>query len=215
MRALCTSSTVVTLALLLAGCAASPPPQSPAAPAAKPAPAAEPEASFSDTLGSAPSSSGAMYRYRFRQTDPASDRFTFQDRDLSFFFRPAPDALQFQVENRQDRPVSIDWDRCEFISPDGNRTKVAHSTTRWADRFSVQSATQILGLQRAGDELLPLDYLLDPGTSTDQLHRPLFPEDTTAPQYNGRDFGVDLVFRIENQPRTYSFRFRVLSVLPR
>ena len=61
--------------------------------------------------------------------------------------------------------------------------------------------------------MFPLDYLVDPGGSAKQLRRPLLPEDATAPEYSDKEFGVDLVFRIENQPRSYSFRFRVASVI--
>lgn len=168
-----------------------------------------------DSVGAIPGSPDALYRYRFRQVDPASDRFTFQDRELSFYFKPTPDALHFQVENRQDRPVWILWDRSTFTDPNGRSGKVAHGTTRWADRFKVQSDTQIPGLQRYGDYVLPLDYLLDPAGTDQQFHRPLFPEDHTAPQYADRFFGVDLVFMVEERPRTYSFRFRVASVIAR
>ena len=56
-----------------------------------------------DSVGALPGSAQASYYYRFRQVDPGSDRFTFQDRDLSFYFRPAPAALRFEVENRQGR----------------------------------------------------------------------------------------------------------------
>ncbi len=59
-----------------------------------------------------------------------------------------------------------------------------------------------------------MDNLLDPGADDRQLFRALFPEDENAPQYSGRDFGVDLVFRVNDQNRTYPFRFRVVSVLP-
>ena len=156
----------------------------------------------------------APYRFRFTQVMPGSDRFTFQDRDLSFYFRPSPNLLFFQVENRQNRPVWIEWDRSVFYDPREGTGQVAHSTTRWADRFNVQAPTQIAGLQRYSDYVLPLDYLVDPAGSDQQLHRPLLPEDTTAPQFSDKQFDVDLVFRIEDQPRTYSFRFKVVSVIP-
>ncbi|HVP13996.1 MAG TPA: hypothetical protein VMS88_00550 [Terriglobales bacterium] len=169
----------------------------------------------SDSTAAAPGSATAMYRYRFTQTMPGSDRFTFQDRDLSFYFRPAPDALYLQVEDRKDQPVWIDWERCVFYDPLGRRGGVAHATTTWNDRYNTQTPTQIMGLQRYSDYLLPIDYLVDPGGSNQQLHRPLLPEDATAPQFNDREFGVDLVFRIDNQPRTYPFRFRVASVIPK
>src|SRR6058998_1113707 len=77
-----------------------------------------------DSVGAIPGSPDALYRYRFRQVDPASDRFTFQDRELSFYFKPTPDALRFQVENRQNRPIWILWDRSSFTDPNGVSGKV-------------------------------------------------------------------------------------------
>ena len=207
------------VAAFLSGCAASPPggaspgAAEPAAPRVAEIPTLVSGAN--DSTASAPGSATALYRYRFTQVLPGSDRFTFQDRDLSFYFRPAPDALYFQVENRQDRPVWIDWDRSVFHDPREGTGQIAHATTRWADRFNVQAPTQIAGLQRYGDYVLPMDYLVDPAGSDEQLHRPLLPEDTTAPQFSDKQFGVDLVLRIEDQPRTYSFRFKVASVIPK
>jgi hypothetical protein len=66
--------------------------------------------------------------------------------------------------------------------------------------------------------VFPMDYLVDPGSSTgtdDQPHKPLVPEDSSAPTFSGRSFGVDLVFMIEDRPRTYSIRFQVQGVIPR
>jgi hypothetical protein len=168
-----------------------------------------------DSVAPRPGSPGALYRYRFRQIEPASDRFIFQDRELSFYFRPTPAALFFQVENRLDRPAWIDWDRSEFLAPLGNTGKVAHATTRWADRFRAQNPTQIPGLQRYSDYVFPLEYLVEPGATDEQLHRPLLPEDNNAPQYQDREFAVRLAFVVEDQPRIYSFRYRIASVLPK
>lgn len=212
------------LAAVVAGCSSGPTPQSPPPPPQAPVSdrGTEETTGFTnlvsgsaDSVGALPGSPDALYLYRFRQIDPSSDRFTFQDRDLSFYFRPTPGALYFQVENRKDRPVWIDWDRSIFYDPFGSPGKIAHSTTRWVDRFASQASTQIPGLQRFGDYLLPLSYLVDPAGGGEQLHRPLFPEDESALQYSERIFGVDLSFRVEDQPRVYNFRFRVASVIPR
>lgn len=204
----------------LPGCSPGPPPESPPPPAASPAP--ERDSGFSnivsgsnDSVAAIPGAPDALYRFRFRQLEPPGERFTYQDRELSFYFKPSPTAVHFQVENRQGRPVWIEWDRSVFYPPVGSSGKIAHSTTRWEDRGRVQSPTQIAGLQRYGDYVLPLDYLLDPAGTNEQLHRPLFPEDQSAPQFEGTEFGMDLVFRIEDRYRTYRCRFRVDSVLPR
>ena len=134
---------------------------------------------------------------------------------MSFYFKPTPDALHFQLENRQNRPVWIEWERSTFFDLHASSDKVAHLTTRWSDRFKSQASTQIAGLQRYGDYLLPLSYLLDPVGSDQQLHRPLIPEDSSSPQYTDKTFGVDLAMIVEDRPRSYSFRFKVASVFPR
>lgn len=214
-HSLCRRAALTALLLLSASCSSGPAPQP-----EPPPPAPEPGLNrvvvgAIDSLAPVPGSPDAMYRYRFRQVDPASDRFTFQDRELSFYFRPTPDALHFQVENRQDRPVWIQWERSTFLDPQGGTGRVAHSSTQWQDRFKTQADTQIPGLQRYSDYVLPLDYLLDPAGTDQQIHRPFLPEDRTAPQYSDRLFGVDLAILVEGQSRTYTFRFRVASVIVR
>ena len=173
--------------------------------------------SAGDSVGAIPGSANAVFIYRFKQTEPASSNtFSFRDRDLSFSFRPSPNALYFGVENLQGRPVDIDWDRSVFVDPNGRTGKVGHQSTRWRDRYVAQPQTRVLPQQRYTDYVFALDDLMDPGADPDlQLRRPLLPEDTSAPTYAGRTFGVDLVFIVESQPRTYTFRYEVQSVIPR
>lgn len=204
----------VAAAAMLAGCSASPPPEYTPPPAALPPPVVS---GAPDTAGFIVGSPNALYQFRFKQTEPGGD-FNFRDRDLSFYFRPTPTALFFRVENLQGRPVWIDWDRSVFLDINGRAGKVAHSTTRWRDRFGTQAQTQVPGQQQYSDFVFAMDDLVDPGTTgnvEEQPHRPILPEDQSAPIYSGRTFGVDLEFLVEDRPRTYSFRFQVASVIPR
>ncbi len=201
-----------------AGCTSSPAPGTAGVPANTPEPELDPAylvVGAADSVGSIPGSDGARFVYVFRQTDPASDRFSFQDRDLNFAFRPSPTALFFQIENRQGGPVWLEWDRSGFIDFFGSTRKLANAETRWEQRYATQPATQIPGQQRYTNYVFPIDLLVDPGGSTQQLHRPLFPEDKTAPQYVDKEFGVTLLFRFADRLQPYTFRFRVRSVLPR
>lgn len=212
---------LAVLAWTAAGCGASAPaPETPSVPARNPYESTTPPVAVStasDSVGSVPGSPNAQFVYRFRLVSPpGSSTFAFRDRDLSFSFRPSPNALYFGVENLQGRPVQIDWDRSQFFDANGRSAKVGHGTTRWRDRYAVQAYTTVPPQQRYNDYVFSMDDLLDPGANPDtQLRRPLLPEDASAPSYSGKTFGVDLVFLVENQPRTYSFRVQIQSVIPR
>lgn len=202
-------------AALVAGCSSAPAPEHTPAPAA-PAVRTTIVSGAPDTAGSIPGSPNALYTFRFKQTDPASDRFTYRDRDLSFYFRPSPSALYFKVENLQGRPVWINWDRSTFTDVNGRTGKVAHNTTRWRDRYNSQANVSVQGQQTYSDYVFPIEYLIDPGASADeQPHLPIVPEDVSAPTYSGRTFNVDLEMIVEDRPRTYSFHFTIVSVIPR
>lgn len=202
-------------ALLLAGCMSTPQPN------VVPPPVVPPPVVMGapDTAGlGVVGSENALYTYRFRQIEPGGE-FSFRDRDLSFYFRPTPTALYFRIENLQGRPVWIDWDRSQFVDVHGRIGKVAHSTTRWRDRFGQQAQTQIPGTTQYSDYVFSMDDLVDPGSVEGaeevQPHRPILPEDQSAPNFQGRTFGVDLEFLVEDRPRTYKFRYEVASVIPR
>ncbi len=212
---------VAALASGVSGCVSAPAPGSPPSP---PISQTIPErhastavTSAADSVGAIPGSANAAFVYKFRMIEPSGGTgFSFRDRDLTFSFRPSPNALYFGVENVQGRPVQIDWDHSEFIEPTGRRVRVGHSTTRWRDRFISQPMSQVNPAQRYTDYVFSIDDLLDPGASPEtQLRRPLLPEDVTATTYSGKSFGVDLVFIVEGQPRTYVYRFQVASVIPR
>jgi len=206
---------VLASALAMGGCGASsgggltPPPRT----TVPDRPASTAVSNAADSVGAIPGSPDA----KFRMTGPpGGSAFAYRDRDVSFAFRPSPNALYFSVENLQGRPVQIDWDKSVFYDVNERSGNVGHSTTRWRDRFSPEALTQVMPQQRYSDYVFSRDDLLDPGGTPDvQLRRPLLPEDTSAPTFAGRTFGVDLVFIIENQPRTYPVRFAVQAVIPK
>ncbi len=207
------------LAWFVAGCSASGPAGE--GPTPSQLPTVNSETGYTGIVSGAADSAGwqigsetAKYQYRFRQIAPGSSNFTFRDRELSFYFRPSTDALHFQVENLTDRPIWIDWDRSTFYVPQAGTDRVAHGSTRWTDRNSALAPTQIPGMQRYGDYTFPMSYLMDPAGSEEQLHRRLLPEDDSAIHYVDTEFGVDLVFNIDDRPRNYTFRFKVASVIP-
>jgi hypothetical protein len=225
----------VLLALLIAGCSSMPDPEP--TPGAAPANAQPPAGAVSgrpsippvnnegytrivvgagDSTSALPGTPGAAYRFRFRMLQPSggSSGFNFQDRDLSFYFKPSPASVYFQIENRQNRPVTIDWEQSQFLAPNGQFGKLAHSTTTWDQRFSYQPPTTVNGLQRYGDYVFPNNSLVDPAGTGQQLHRVMLPEDQQAMQFTDRVFGMDLVILIEGQARTYTVRFKVDSVTP-
>lgn len=220
---------VMAVALLAAGCSSMPdpgpaPPPGAGAQGVDQSPSSLPPISdegytrivvgAGDSTSILPGTPGAAYRYRFRMISPGNERNAFKDRDLSFYFRPSPASIYFQIQNLQNRPVVIDWDQSRFLQPNGQIDKIAHSTTRWDERFSYQPQTTVNGLQTYGDYVFNMISLVDPAGTNQQLHRALLPEDQQAMQFTDRVFGMDLVVLIEGRPRTYQIRFKVESVTP-
>jgi hypothetical protein len=111
--------------------------------------------------------------------------------------------------------VIIDWNKSTFIDPYGRTAKIAHATTRWADRYGTQAQTTLAACSASPTTASQATSSWNRAAAPDQLHRPILPEDASAPQFNDAVFGMDLVFLVEDQPRTYSFRFKVASILPR
>lgn len=218
---------ILVVALLAAGCSSMPDPAPP--PGAGPqgvdqSPSSLPPVTdegftrivvgAGDSTSALPGTPGAAYRFRFSMISPPNERFAFKDRDLNMYFKPSPASIYFQIENLQNRPVVIDWDQSQFIQPNGQVGKIAHSTTKWDERFSYQPQTTVNGLQRYGDYVFHMIALVDPAGTNQQLHRALLPEDQQAMQFTNRVFGMDLVVMIEGRPRTYAIRFKVESVTP-
>lgn len=216
MRSFTPFVALFALATVLAGCSSSPPPGGASVPPSAPAASSQVASGKPDHADGTKPSADSLWVFRFKQTEPASPLFNYRDRDLSFYFQPSPSALYFRVENLQGRTVQIDWDHSVFYDINGRPSKPANLKTRWKDRFAPLVYTPIGGQQQFGDYIFPMDNLLDPGGSGDaQSHLPIVPEDESAPTFAGRGFGVDLVFMIEDRPRTYAFRFQIVSVFPR
>jgi len=136
------ASVMCTLAALAAGCGGAPSPGQAPPPGQPLLAPSNVVSSASDSVGARPGSAIALFVYKFRQLSPPGS-FSYKDRDLNFSFRPSPNVLYFGVENLQGRPVTIDWDRSVFFEPSGRTSKVGHTPTRWRDRFSTQTPTQV------------------------------------------------------------------------
>ena len=210
-----TRNLAVLAAVILAGCGGTAPPPVVSGGPAAPSPVV---LGAPDTAGATLGSPNALYTYRFKMSEPGSSSFNYRDRDLTFYFRPTATALYFKVENLQGRPVWINWDQSAFQDAHGRIGKVAHSTTRWRDRFATTAQTQVPPQQQISEYVFSMDDLLDAGAGVNddnQPHRPILPEDQSAPSFTGRTFGVDLQMLIDDKPRMYTFRFQVASVIPR
>jgi len=114
-----------------------------------------------DSVESIPGSESSPYVYRFRMTDPSGSGFSYQDRDLSFYFRPGPDALYFQVENRQNRVVWIDWERSVFYEPDAMPVADGVEPREFAVRLT-QAIAQIMQTRTADGYVFRVDLRLRP-----------------------------------------------------
>jgi hypothetical protein len=194
---------LVVLALVLACGGSSHPPAS-----VPPAGAGSPE-------GSAEAGTvGAGYRYLFRMTSPANDRFAITDRAVYLWFWPDTARVNFRMENRLGTPIKILWDECRFRTTDGLVYPTIHRGITYEMRNRSQSFTQVAGLDRYTDWLAPNFLLESPSAASGGPLPLLFPTDALAMGYRGREFAIDFVLEIDGTPFPYHLVFTVDNVSP-
>jgi len=114
--------------------------------------------------------SSPKYRWRFAMQEPKpSESMAFSDDyiDALFIIREIPGTIMlkprlelgFEVQNKTDSGIKINWDELSMIYPDGKSFRVIHSGTRLVDKNSPQAPTTIPPNAKISDILTPSENI--------------------------------------------------------
>ncbi|MDH5510213.1 MAG: hypothetical protein OEZ32_07630 [Nitrospinota bacterium] len=157
--------------------------------------------------------------YRYTQTytmiEPANSAAkTYEDGKVKVRFHIDEKRIFVKLVNLTNAPLSINWDEASYVSLDGARHKVAGLDSIFSSDRSKPGPTQIPPGGATDDFAAPVKNVEKLEQWTWYLS-PLFNlKDENSLENRGKIFGLDLPIQVEGMWKVYSFRFKILNVVP-
>lgn len=152
--------------------------------------------------------SDMTYNWRFSLQEPAqSDTLTFSDEFINIKFIVLEKLIDFDIQNKTNEGIKINWDELSFISPDGTASRVNHSSgIRVIEKGNPQAPTVIPPNAKISDSLIPTKNIYRSGY--EWTAQDLFPEDDKT-IYNDKEFRIYLPIEIKGSKKEYTFKFKI------
>ena len=112
----------------------------------------------------------------------------------------------FDIFNKTDSGIRINWDDLSMIYPDGTSSRVIHKGIKLIDRNNPQASTIIPPNASITDILIPSEKISD----TSYLgwgYAPLFDGDSL--RWDGEKFGIYFPLEIKGNKQEYIFKFKI------
>lgn len=127
-------------------------------------------------------------------------------------------SFHFNLENKTDRTIRVEWDNIAYVDYDGETGRVIHSGVKYNERNSEQAPSVVPRRARMTDVLLPAANVEFDGYRWQE--KSLLGGDygwvptgvTTASSlvdYSGKSMSIVMPLEIDGQTREYTFNFIV------
>ncbi len=138
----------------------------------------------------------------------------FKDEFIEVVFTVGQSEIAFDLGNRTEKGIKIDWTASAFITPQNESLRVVHKGTRYVKRFETQAPTTIPPKSKIHDLLIPSDYIhWATEEKGDELQRgDLFPGWPKEPYY-GKVFKLYLPMKIGERLVEYIFLFKIIQMI--
>ena len=165
-----------------------------------------------------------LYHYDISLEDPIqSETLEFTDSLISIKFEIRKKEIGFNIKNKSNRAIKINWDEIVYISPSGAAHRVIHSGIRYIDRNKPQAPSVIPPNANFSDIIVPSDniyYLEVPRTGIVDLDLKFSKlegwrvADLIYPgqDLKGKTFKVYMPLEIDGEKKNYTFTFKIKDV---
>jgi len=141
-----------------------------------------------------------------------SDTLMYSDEFIEIIFTVGKTQIGFDMSNKTDRGIKINWDELSYISPTGRSMRVIHSGVRLIDRNAPQSPTIVPPTSRISDIIIPSEHIYYvSGKYGGWREQDLF-YDVDKTKYEGKEFSVYMPLEIKGKRKEYTFTFRINKV---
>lgn len=86
-------------------------------------------------------------------------KFTYEDDMITSIFIVGDKQIAFEMTNKTDHTIKINWDEAAYIDVNGSTSKVIHSGIRYMDKAAPQAPSVIIKGAKLNDIIAPTDYI--------------------------------------------------------
>ena len=148
--------------------------------------------------------------------EKGQQRMVFEDDLIKAFFLFDSDSVLFEVNNKTDFTIKINWDNAAYIDTSSTSMRVIHSGVRLMDRNSSQAPSIIVRKGKLVDSVTPSEniYFIS-GQYGGWKYASLFPKYNveSAKTYMGKSCSLLLPLEIEGVTNDYIFTFDVDNII--
>lgn len=145
-------------------------------------------------------------------------KYQYEDDYIKIFWYVSSTQFNFDLTNKSDYTMKLNWDDMAYVDEDGNTKRVMHSGVKYTDRNSSQPASILPKNASLSDVLLPTDnvYFVS-GSYGGWRESSLFPrystnEEAQASPALGKKVRIIFPIVIQDVVNEYVFEFSVDSV---
>lgn len=143
-------------------------------------------------------------------------KYQYEDDYIKIFWYVSAKQFNFDLTNKSDYTIRLNWDDMAYVDPDGNTRRVMHSGVKFIDRNNSQPSSVLPKNASLSDVLMPTDNIYY-SSSLGWIESPLFPKysDNETAQTSpvlGKTVRIIFPIIIQDVINEYVFEFIIDSV---
>lgn len=147
------------------------------------------------------------------QAPVPAQNLNYTDEFINISFTVDDKSLSFDLKNKTENGLKINFDELAFISPGETSLRVVTSSIRFTDRFAPQAPVVIPPGMNISETIIPAQNIFF--RAGDYTYygwdvMPLFPQDPKS--YVGKEFGLYFPMEIKGKKVEHIFKFKVTNV---
>lgn len=144
----------------------------------------------------------------------AKKGLVYEDANMKISFNISEKQIQFDLKNKTEGPIKIDWNQVSYVDVLGNSHRVMHKGVKFNDRENPQPPSTIPPTANISDIVYPTDYVsYSSGKYGGWSGQDLFPDAPKAKLYKGKNFSVFMPLEIKGKTKNYFFGFKIDDVI--
>ena len=150
-------------------------------------------------------------------TDNNINKYKYEDDYIDITWTVLSDRFEFELKNKSDHTIKINWNEISYVTVDGEAKRVIHEGIKYADREKEQTTTTIPRGSKITDFLVPTENIYYNDILLAWKHRNIIPISATSKEvlqsrvdsYKKGQMSIMMPLQIENVQNDYLFEFEI------